>query len=65
MDRFIARENIKRYRQMLAVESDEDRRRTLGELLARAEEDLAALVLTAGGINLLLWRARAGSAHPS
>ena len=43
MQRFIARENIKRFRQQLANCTDEHQRATLNQLLAQEEARLAQL----------------------
>lgn len=43
MDWFIARENIKRFRELLATETDPEKRRELQQLLKEAEEKLTAL----------------------
>jgi hypothetical protein len=42
MDRFVARLNIKHFREMLASEVDEARRQLLQVLLAEEEQKLAA-----------------------
>ena len=43
MQRFIARENIKRFREMLADTTDEQKRETLSQLLSDEEARLARL----------------------
>jgi hypothetical protein len=43
MDRFVAKHNIEHYREALAKETDEAKRRTLARLLAEEEAKLAAL----------------------
>jgi hypothetical protein len=42
MDRFVARQNIEHYRDMLAKEPDEQRRAMIARLLAEEEARLAA-----------------------
>jgi hypothetical protein len=46
MDTFIARENIKRFKQQLDVCTDETQRRTLEQLLADEEAKLKAIALS-------------------
>ena len=48
MDRFICRENIERYRRLLAQTSDEEQRRQLMKLLAEEEAKDQAIGRTAG-----------------
>ncbi len=43
MDRTVARFNIEHYRRLLAQETDETRRQTLGRLLAEEEAKLFGL----------------------
>jgi hypothetical protein len=43
VQRFIARENIKRYKQMLDVATDERQRSMIRELLAKEEALLASM----------------------
>ena len=43
MDRFIARHNVEHFRNQLATETDDAKRRTLLRLLADEEAKLAAL----------------------
>jgi hypothetical protein len=40
MDRFVAHENVERFRRQLASEPDAERRRHLEALLAEAEQDV-------------------------
>ena len=42
MDRFVARQNIEHYRDMLAKEPDEHKRAVLARLLAEEEAKLSA-----------------------
>jgi len=42
MDRFVARQNIEHYRDMLATEPDEHKRVVLARLLAEEEAKLSA-----------------------
>jgi hypothetical protein len=42
MRKFVARQNIDHYRQMLAVETDQEKRRLIEQLLAEEEAELAA-----------------------
>ncbi len=46
MDKFVARQNIQHYREKLATEMDEERRRLLLRLLADEEAKLATLEKT-------------------
>jgi hypothetical protein len=43
MDKFVARENVKRFKQQLQDCADEQQLRTLKQLLSEAEDDLAEL----------------------
>ena len=47
MDRFVAKLNIEHFRKLLAAETDEKKRQTLSDLLAREEEKLATALARA------------------
>jgi hypothetical protein len=44
MDRYVAQQNVERYRRLLAQCEDDGERRTLQALLAEEEEKLATLI---------------------
>jgi hypothetical protein len=43
MERFVVHRNIRRYRNLLEIETDEARRRTIREMLAKEDGKLADL----------------------